>query len=199
MSEEGPARGARQIGSVQDYERKLRMSMRFVEKGTRDNVVREVVAGVEEQVRASGGDFARVAPSLDDPTWVGKQMVKVYGISKGGKSAFLVIGVALAVLSVPAAALGDSPLASAVALLAFAALVLVTYRAFTLVSAKFALLLALTGAAVRIALFFLPLGGGAPIDVASSGEATLFVVATAMLIIVAALPGLASRTGGDET
>jgi hypothetical protein len=198
MSGERPAQGARGVASLEEYERRLRMSMMLMDGARRDSVIREIVAGVEEQVRAAGGDFARVAPALDDPKWVGKQMAKVYGISEGGKAGFLAVTVVLAVLSVPGVTLYDSPIATLVALLGFAALVLATYRAFSLVSGRFALLIASTGAAVRIELFFVGLGNGAPIDVASGGEVTLFVLATAMLVVVAVLPALASRSGADE-
>ncbi len=191
-----PPQGARGVESVEAYARRLRGAMRLLDGKTRESVVKEITSGIEAQVRAAGGDFARVAPTLDDPGWVGAQMVKVYGVAVWAKAAALALVAVLALASVPGfvAQPAESPAAIGVALLAFALLVAVLFLGAMRVSPGLAAVGGGVAAALRIVGFMLPQGGMSPIENASGGELALFLVATALLVVVAVVPALVLRT-----
>ena len=190
----GPGPG-RPVASAADYERRLRGAMRLASPKIRDSVVREICSGVDAQVRAAGGDFARVAPSLDDPAWVGRQMVQVYGVATWAKAVAL-LGVALLALgSVPGlvAQPADSAAAVGAALAAFAALLALLFAGGMRASPATAAVGGVVAAALRVVGFILPQGGLTPLENASGGELLLFFVATALLLVVAVLPAVALR------
>jgi hypothetical protein len=201
MTEEAPVRGAASVASLDDYERRLRTSMQLMPKATRESVVREIVAGVDAQLQAVGGDFARAAPLLDDPAWVGRQMVRVYGVAGWVKAAAVVFAALLALVSVPgvAAQPADEGLATALGLLAFAALVILLFFAATRLSGAVGATAGSVAAAVRLLGFLLPRDGFSPAQTASGGEMALFLLATALIIVVAVVPALAARARGEST
>lgn len=200
MKGEAPEAGASGIASVVEYERVLRSSMRLVRASTRANVVREIMASVDAQTQAHGGDFARAAASLDDPRWVGRQMVKVYGVAAWVTAAAVAIAALLALLSVPglAAQPADSGLAIALALAAFGALVALVFWGSMALSARAGALAGGVGALARVAGFLVPQGDFAPFQTASPGEVSLFLLATALLLFVALVPLLAVRVSGTD-
>jgi hypothetical protein len=190
----GP-QGARAVASAEEYERRLRAAMRLMRGATRDAVAREVRAGIDGQVAAAGGDFARVAPTLDDPDWVGRQMVDVYGVAGWVKGAAIAVVALLALASVPGFVLQPAEAGAAVlaALLAFAALIAVLFVGALRAAPLTAAIGAGTAAALRTAAFFVPQGGISPAENATGGEFALFMVATALLVLVAVVPALAMR------
>ena len=192
--------GAHGVGSLDEYARRLRGSMRLLSAGTRESVVKEIKAGIEAQVKAAGGDFARVAPSLDDPAWVGRQMVKVYGVAMWAKVAALALVSALALASVPGVVAQPPESAAAIggALLAFAALVAFLFVGATRVSPGLAAVGGAVAAALRVLGFVLPQGAMSPIENASGGEMVLFLVATALLVVVAVVPAVVMRARGGS-
>ena len=194
------APGAHGVRSVEEYGRRLRAAMRLVDAKTRDSVVKEITSGVEAQVQAAGGDFARVAPSLDDPAWVGRQMVKVYGVAMWAKLAALALVALLALASVPGivAQPPESGAAIVGALLAFAALVAILFAGATRVSTGLAAAGGGLAAALRVVGFLIPQGGMSPLDNATGGELALFLLATALLVLVAVVPALVLRGRGGE-
>jgi len=193
--------GAHGVGSLDAYARRLRGAMRLVDSKTRESVVSEITAGIEAQVKAAGGDFTRVAATLDDPSWVGRQMVKVYGVALWAKVAALALVGVLALASVPGVVAQPPESAAAIggALLAFGALVAFLFVGATRVSPGLAAIGGGVAAALRIAGFMLPQGAMSPIENASGGEMVLFLVATALLVVVAVVPAVVvrARGGGD--
>jgi len=193
--------GAHGVRSVAEYGRRLNGAMRLVDSKTRASVVKEITSGIEAQVQASGGDFARVGPSLDDPAWVGRQMVKVYGVAMWAKAAALALVALLALASVPGfvAQPPESGAAIVGALLAFAALVVLLFAGAMRVSTGLAAAGGGLAAALRVIGFLLPQGGMSPLENATGGELALFLVATGLLVVVAVVPALVLRSrGGSE-
>ncbi len=199
MNQQGGA--GRRAASVGDYEKRLRGAMRLMAGQTRDAVAAEILTGIDAQVKAAGGDFARVAPTLDDPAWVGGQMVKVYGVAAWFKGVVVALAGALAALTVPGVVAQPSEGLGAmlIALSAFALLVAFLFwggsKAGTLAGA----LAAGAAALVRVIVFTLPQGEVSPASTATVGELALFGITTALLFVVALAPTLALRlqAGGD--
>ncbi len=200
MTEGAGARTAKGVPSIADYKRRLRGSMRSVSARTRDAVAREITAGIEAQLKEAGGQFSRIAPALDDPRWVGRQMVRVYGVAPWVKAAAVAACALLALFSVPGVATQppDSAGAVVLALVAFGALVAALFWAASRLSATFSLLCGGAAAALRFLGFVLPQGEFSPAQTASSGEIMLFVLATALLLVVATLPALIVRARGER-
>jgi hypothetical protein len=187
------------VTSVADYERRLRKSMRLMARPMRDGVAKEIVGGIELQVQAGGGNFAAVAPSLDDPAWVGRQMVGVYGPSPAFQVLVMVLGLLLGIASVPGllARPADSGGALLLAFLGFALLIVVLFWGAVRVSARAALLGAALAAAARVAGLFVTIGEFPPIETLLPGELGLYLFATVLLIVVAGLPAAVSRARGS--
>ena len=200
MSQGPSSAAAHDVRSVDEYERRLRATMRLAPRKTREAVVKEICAGIEAQVKAAGGDFARVGPSLDDPAWVGRQMVGVYGVAAWVKGAALIAVLLLALASVPGLVTQpqDGPAAIGAALAAFAALVAVLFLGALRASPRTAAVGGAAAALVRVVGFLLPQGGISPLENASGGELALFLVATALLLVVAVVPAIALRRMSDE-
>jgi hypothetical protein len=196
-----PASPARVAHSADDYERRLRAAMRLMAGKDRDAVAKEIRTGIDAQVAAAGGAFARVAPSLDDPAWVGRQMERVYGVAAWVKALALIAVAGLALASVPGvvAQPADSPGAIAAALGAFALLVVLLFASAMRVSWVTSGVGGGAAALMRIAAFALPLGGASALETATGGEVALFMVATALLVVVAVVPASVrrSRTDGE--
>ena len=197
MTEGLPPKGGHKVGSVDAYSRRLSGAMRLVDRKTRESVVKEITSGIEAQVKAEGGDFARVAPSLDDPAWVGRQMVKVYGVAMWAKLGALGLVALLALASVPGFVAQPSESGAAIggALLAFALLVAFLFAGATRVSPGLAATGGGVAAALRLVGFLLPQGGMSALENASGGELALFLASTALLVVVAIVPALVLRTG----
>lgn len=196
MSEQRGA--ARPASSVSHYERRLRASMRLMRADQRDAVTREILTGIEAQVKASGGDFGQVAPTLDDPAWVGAQMVNLYGVAPWFKGAVVALAALLAALTVPGV-IGqpsEGVGAMAVALSAYGLLVVALFWSGTKAGARAPALAGGTAALVRVLVFYLPQGGMSSGETASAGEFALFGITTALLIVVALAPALALRLQG---
>ena len=192
----------RRAASVGEYEKRLRGAMRLMKGATRDAVAREILTGIDAQVKAQGGDFARVAPSLDDPAWVGLQMSKVYGVAPWVKGAVLAGAALLAALTVPAVVSQPSEGLGGlfVALAAFAVLVGLLFWGGSKVGVLAAALSAAAAASVRVLVFYLPQADVSPASAATVGELALFGITTALLVVVALAPSLALRLqgGGQE-
>lgn len=196
MSGQPSSAAAHHVRSAADYERRLRGAMRLASGKTRKAVVAEICTGIDAQVKAAGGDFARVAPSLDDPAWVGRQMVKVYGVALWAKCAALALVALLALASVPGlvAQPADGAPAIAAALTAFAALVVLLFLGGARASPVTGAIGGATAAALRTVGFMLPQGALSPLENSTGGEVALFFVATALLVVVAVVPALALRS-----
>ena len=185
--------------SADDYERRLRAAMRLMTGKDRDAVAKEIRSGIDAQVAAAGGAFARVAPTLDDPAWVGRQMERVYGVATWVKALALVAVAVLALASVPGVVSqpADAPGAIAAALAAFAVLVLLLFLAAMRVSPRTSGVGGAAAAAMRVIGFALPVGGASALEAATGGEVALFMVATALLVVVAVVPAAVRRTRGE--
>lgn len=183
------------VKSVVEYERRLRKSMRLMARPMRDGVAKEIVGGIELQVQAAGGSFEAVAPSLDDPVWVGRQMVGVYGAAPAFHLAVVVLGLLLGIASVPGllARPADSGGALLVAFAGFGLLVFVLFWGAVRVSARAALMGAALAALARVAGLFIATGEFPPIVTLLPGELGLYLFATALLLIVAGVPAVVGR------
>lgn len=188
------------VKSVVEYERRLRRSMRLMARPMRDQVAKEIVGGIEIQVQGAGGDFAAVAPSLDDPVWVGRQMVGVYGAAPAFHAVVVVLGLLLGVASVPGllARPAESGGALLVAFVGFALLVVVLFWGAVRVSARAALLSAVLAVLARIAGLFVATGEFPPIATLLPGELGLYLFATALLLVVAGVPAAVARARGSS-
>ena len=194
-----PAPRAHTVRSADEYERRLRSAMSLVAGQTRDAVAKEIRGGIDAQVAAAGGDFARVAPTLDDPTWVGAQMRGVYGVAPWFKALVAVAGALLGLTSVPGVFTGpaDGGLAVVVALLSFVTLMALLWVAMG-ASRPAAALAGIAAAAARAVGFVLPQGGITPLEAATGGEAALFFIATVLIVVVAVVPLLVLRGRGED-
>jgi hypothetical protein len=174
--------------------------MALIARSTRDGIVREIMGGVEAQVRAQGGDFARAAPGLDDAAWVGRQMVQVYGVAPLYQGLLIALVALLAVASVPGMLVqpADGMAAIGLSLFGFAALVALLFRGATALSPKAALTGAAVAAAVRFAILFVPQGGYSLAETSDARELALFAAATLLLFVVAAVPLLAARKAASD-
>jgi hypothetical protein len=174
--------------------------MVLIAQPTRSGIVREIMGGVEAQVKACGGDFGRAAAGLDDPAWVGRQMVRVYGVAPLFQALLIALVALLAIASVPGTLVqpADSMGAIGLSLFAFAALVGLLFRGATALSPRAALVGAAVAAAIRFAMLFVPQAGYALIDTADARELALFAAATLLLLVVAAVPALAARKAADD-
>ncbi len=196
MNGQGGAPG--KAASAGTYEKRLRGAMRLMKGATRDAVAREILTGIDAQVKAQGGDFARVAPSLDDPAWVGRQMSKVYGVAPWVKAGVLAGAALFAALTVPGVVSQPSEGLPGVfvALFAFALLVAFLFWGGSKVGVSVAALSAAAAATVRVLVFYLPQADVSPASTAEAGEFALFGIATALLFVVALAPSLALRLEG---
>jgi hypothetical protein len=169
--------------------------MRLMKGATRSAVVKEIVGGVEIQVAAGGGDFAKVAPALDDPSWVGRQMVTVYGAAPLFRAIVVLLGLLLGAASVPGLLVrpADSGGAILAALLSFVLLVVVLFWGAVRISGKGALSAALLAGVVRVAGLFLAVGEFAPIQTTLPGEVGLYLLSTVLMLVVVAMPVLVTR------
>jgi len=185
--------------SVVEYERRLRKSMRPIARPMRDGGTKEIVGGIELQVAAGGGSFAAVAPSLDDPAWVGRQMVGVYGAAPMFQIIVMLLAFLLGLASVPGLLAGpaDSAGALLLAFLGFALLVVVLFWGAVRVSARAALVGAALAALARVAGLFMAVGEFPPIVTLLPGELGQYLFATALLIVVAGLPAAVARVRGS--
>jgi hypothetical protein len=91
----------------------------------------------------------------------------------------------------------DGAGAVAVALAAFALLVALLFACALRMAAPIAAAAGALAAAVRLAAFALPQGGISPMENASGGEFALFLVATALLVVIAVVPASALRGRGE--
>lgn len=182
------------------YERQLRGGMRMMARRDRDAVAREIMGGIQAQVAAKGGGFAAVSGDLDDPRWVGRQMVRVYGVAPHFKGGAVVLSALLAIASVPGVLLAPATDATAVAvgLAAFGGLLALLFGLILRQLPTLALWAAAAAAVARAALLALPQEGVALFDQLSAGELSLFALATALLLVVAGVPALALRLRGAD-
>jgi hypothetical protein len=187
------------VKSVVEYDRRLRKSMRLMARPMRDGVAKEIVGGIELQVQAAGGNFTAVAPGLDDPAWVGRQMVGVYGASPAFQVLVLLLGLLLGIARVPGllARPADSGGALLLAFLGFALLIVVLFWGAVRVSARAALLGAALAAAARVVGLFVTVGEFPPVETLLPGELGLYLFATVLLIVVAGLPAAVARARGS--
>ncbi|HEX9708826.1 MAG TPA: hypothetical protein VGB42_02515 [Candidatus Thermoplasmatota archaeon] len=198
---EAPPRAGRPAADAADYERRLRAGMRLMSGKDRDAVSREIMGGVHAQAAARGGGFAAIAGDLDDPRWVGRQMVRVYGVAAPWLVACVALAVALALSSAPGALVGPATEGPAVAasLAGFAALLAVLFALLLSGMARLASYAAAAAVATRLAALALPQEGVALLDLLSAGELSLYLLATLLLLVVAGVPALALRLrAGDD-
>ena len=192
--------GAARVHSLADYEKRLRAAMRFVPGKTRDAVAREVTGGISARMAQEGGDFARLAPALDDPAWVGRQMLKVYGVSAGAVVVFALLGALLAAASAPGLLVRPADSAAAIAggVVGFAALLVLLFFLLLRTTAFTALATAVSACAARIIALLVPVDGASLLDLASGGEVVLYLLASFLLIVVAGVPAAAMRVRAER-
>lgn len=182
------------------YERRLRGAMRFMSRAHRDAVAREIMGDIQAKVAARGGDFGAVADDLDDPRWVGAQMVLVYGVWAPWKALLVVAAALLAWVSVPGALLSPAtdPTTISVSLLSFGALIVTLFGLILRQLTSIALWAAAAAAATRAALLAFPQEGVALAGQLSTGELSLYLMATLLLLVVGGVPALALRLRGGS-
>jgi hypothetical protein len=174
--------------------------MRLMAATDRNNVAREIMGGVQAQVAAAGGDFSAVAHALDDPRWVGRQMVRVYGVS----TMWVVVAVAacalLARASVPGGLVAPATDNAAVAasLAAYGALLGALLLLVLLRIGRAAYGAAGAAVATRMVALALPQDGAALIDLMAAGELGLFLLATFLIVVIVDLPLRAARMRNED-
>jgi hypothetical protein len=174
--------------------------MRLMASKDRDAVAREVMSGLDAQVAAHNGDFGAVAAGLDDPRWVGRQMVRVYGVALPWKLLVVALAAALAWASAPGA-LGiaaTDPSAVSLSLVAFGALIALLFALLAGGLPGIAVAAAAAAAAVRAGALAAPQEGVALFDQLSVGELALYLLTTLLLLVVAGVPAWASRRRQDS-
>ncbi len=199
MTDGAPTKPRGRVRDAQVYERRLRAGMRLMARKDRDAVTREIMGGVQAQAAARGGEFEAVVADLDDPHWVGRQMVKVYGVAPLWTAAAALSAAMLAWASAPGALVGPAtdPAAIVTSLAAFGALLAVLFLLIVRQMTGLAVVAALAGVATRVLALLVPQDLVPLVDLFTAGELAVYLLATALLVVVAGAPALALHLRGD--
>ncbi len=179
--------------SADEYLTEVRRSMAGMDPRVRDDILRELRSHVVEASAANGGDPTRAVAGMGAPREVGRSYRSLYGYGRGFQILFIAVAAILSVLSVPVLVSSDTgPFPSLLSLPVLAILLGWLLWVSVAAGARVGLFAGLVSFAVRILAVV-------AVDVTQIGASTVpggllfFVVSSALLVLVAWLPGTAKK------
>ena len=179
--------------AADEYLASVERSMRGMDRRVREDVLRELRSHVAESTAANGGDVGRALLGMGSPRDVGRNYRAVYGYGRAYQALFVAVAAILAVLSVPVLAASDlTTFPSILSVPALIVLVAWLLGVSAVAGSRVGLYAGLVSAGMRIVAAGVAsaVQGGAVVMV---GGALFFGVSSALLILVAWLPGTAKK------
>ena len=179
--------------SVDEYVSEVRRGTRGMDRGAREDILRELRSHITEAVAANGGDVPAALAGLGNARTVAKGYVDLYGFGRGYRALFVAIAALIAAPTVPVLQVTEEALAPyglsvpfLVALVAW--LLWVSVRAGSRVG-LYAGTAACVGRLAAFGLAGLLQAGGTTVP----GGLALFVATSAVLVLLGWLPGSARK------
>ncbi len=178
------------MSETDDYLKAVASAMRGVDRRIREDVLLELKAHLADAM-ADGG-AATVVANLEAPHAIARRYKDLYGYGRPYQALFVLVGVGLALLTVPILGLAE-PAASLVTVLALGALAGFLLLAAMDAGSKVGLLAGLAACTARIATLAAAQIATEIAPVTDARGWTLFLAVSALLVVLGYVPGRAKE------
>lgn len=179
--------------NADEYLSRVRRSMAGMEPSVRNDILRELGGHIRESAAADGGSVNDALARLGPPEEVGRGYRELYGYGRLAKLGFIVVGIVLAVFTVPVLGVTEEALAPyGLSIVFLIVLVAWLLGVSVIAGSRVGLFTGAAAAAARVlALAFVALTQTTPASV--PGGLALFIVVSGILPVLGWLPGTARK------